>query len=191
MCEGHPIKPVVVMNKLLLISIGMALIYPACTPVRVVSTEQFSEQDFSGVISYGFYEDQQGLDQNTNFQLLKEAVQMELNQRGLVNSDDPDLLINLAAEKENKVQTRKTDINDAPIYMGTRNYRWESEEIIVREYEEGTVKVDVVNASSNDLIWQGIAAGTLTGDDDKMHARIFKAMDLLFADFPVKEISNE
>jgi hypothetical protein len=169
------------------LAILIPLVLAACTPVRVVSTETAPMAEFSQYKTFGFYEDEKGLEENPNFLSVKRAVSEELSQRGLTQADSPDLLINIAGDREEKVQTRETDIRDAPVYMGTRNYSWESEEIVVREYTEGTVKIDVVDAATNQMVWQGIAAGTITGDQTKMDKRIKEAMDKLFERFPVKE----
>lgn len=162
----------------------------ACSSVRVISTETNPESDFSSYQTYNFYTDDAGLASNPNLQFLKDAISQEMNQRGLSFSENPDIRINIAADREQKVQTRETGIRDAPVYMGTRNYSWQSEEIVVREYEEGTVKLDVVDAEKEALVWQGIAAGTVVGDQNKMQARIKKAIDQLFRNFPIAE-NNE
>ena len=51
--------------------------------------------------------------------------------------------------------------------MGQRNYHWESSEIVVREYEEGTVTLDFVDRAKNLMVWQGVAAGTITDNMKK------------------------
>lgn len=168
-------------------AVFLLLIVSACTPVRVISTEETAGIDFNRYQTFGFFTDDMGLTEYPNFQVLKDAISRELTQRGLQTSDNPDLKINIAADKEDKQQTRETDIRDAPPYMGTRNYTWQSEEIVVREYEEGTVKIDVVDTESNEMVWQGVAAGTITGDQDKMKTRIDKAIDKLFSKFPITE----
>ncbi len=159
----------------------------ACTPVRIVSTETNPESDFSIYQTYNFYTDDARLASNPNLRVLMDAISREMNQRGFTLDDSPDLMINIAVDKEEKVQTRETDFRDAPVYMGTRNYSWQSEEIVVREYEEGTVKLDLVDTDQGALVWQGIAAGTVDGNQAKMKSRIDKAIDLLFRNFPIEE----
>jgi hypothetical protein len=158
----------------------------SCSPVRVVSTETSDSVDFSEFRTFSFLEDKDTLANSPNSLQVRQAVQQELEGRGITLSDSPDLLINIALTREEKVQTRETDIRNAPVYMGTRNYHWESEEIVVREYEEGTVKVDVVDAESQRLVWQGIAVGTITGDKEKMKQRIQKGIEKLFNEFPIQ-----
>ena len=160
----------------------------SCTPVRIVSTDTEKGTDFSRYQSFGFYEIADGSAEAPNLEHLKSAIIRELGQRGLVVSENPDLKVNIALDKESKVQTRETDYRDAPRYIGTRSYHWESEEIVVNEYEEGSVKIDVVDTRTNTMVWQGIAAGTLTDNQEKMKSRIDMAMNKLFARFPVSEL---
>ena len=84
-------------------------------------------------------------------------------------------------------QTRETDYRDIR-YSGERNYQWESDEVIVNEYKEGTVVLDIVETSSGNLVWQGIAASILEGElnkkNTKMAARIDAAIEKLFRRFP-------
>ena len=70
--------------------------------------------------------------------------------------------------------------------MGQRNYHWESGEIVVREYDEGTVTLDFVDRAKNLMVWQGVAAGTITDNMKKRDKRINTAMAKLFKKFPVK-----
>lgn len=164
---------------------GILLLW-SCTPVRVVSTDTSPDMDFSSYETFGFVEADPEMAMTPNLDYLKDAIAGQLNRRGLTQSENPDILINIATDVESKVQTRETDIRDAPRYMGTRNYSWQSEEIVVNEYEEGTVKIDVVDAGSNQMVWQGIAAGTLTTNREKMQNRIDKAMEALFNEFPLR-----
>ncbi|MEM9324368.1 MAG: DUF4136 domain-containing protein [Bacteroidota bacterium] len=118
---------------------------------------------------------------------LLQAISNEMDARGYQKqSNNPDLLLNVGVTISEEVQTRETDIRDAPRYIGTRNYHWQSEEIVVREYEAGTVTLDMVDVKGNQMIWQSIAKGTLTPNPKKANKRIDKAAQRLFQKFPVK-----
>ena len=156
----------------------------SCSPVRVVSTETFAE-DLSRYKTYNYY--QPTTSPGVYDDVLLAAIDKQLEERGFTKSDNPDLKINIGKSFTNVAQTRETDYRDIR-YSGERNYQWESDEVIVNEYKEGTVVLDIVETSSGNLVWQGIAASILEGElnkkNTKMAARIDAAIEKLFRRFP-------
>jgi len=165
------------MKKLMI----LLLLFTMCTPVRVISTEQVVPA-FENCQTFNFYRIQT-TEESPYVDDLKEAIVRELEAKGYRQDESPDLFINIGTNVEDKVQTRQTDYRDIR-YMGQRNYNWESEEVIVNEYREGTVVMDVVDAKRNKLVWQGVAAGTITGKASAMRKRIDKGVRMLLDDFP-------
>ncbi len=104
-------------------------------------------------------------------------------------SKNPDLMINIGVNITAEVQTRETDFRrDAPMYIGQRNYHWESEEVVVRNFTEGTVTLDIVDKLKNELIWQAVSSGVLSKKREKNKKKIVKAVQKLFKKFPVEII---
>jgi hypothetical protein len=116
---------------------------------------------------------------------LKYAIGNELERRGYKLAENPDVWVNIGIVTRDKVQTRQTDIHDAPVYLGQRRYSWKSEEIVVNKYEEGTATVEIVDAARNEMVWQGAVASALARDYDKRTRRIEKAVETLFEKYPV------
>ncbi len=56
----------------------------------------------------------------------------------------------------------------------------------VREYDEGTLIIDVVDKSSNELVWRGSVQAEVYRDvsPQERQARITKAIQAIFEDFP-------
>jgi hypothetical protein len=121
----------------------------------------------------------------TGVEALKQAIARELGRRGYQQAANPDLLVNIGVVTQDQVQTRETTIREAPRYIGQRNYHWQSAEVVVNRYEEGTATVELVDAARQQLIWQGAVKGTLTPDPDKLTKRIDDAIAALFAKYPV------
>ncbi|PJJ61237.1 DUF4136 domain-containing protein [Hymenobacter chitinivorans] len=177
-------KAFVIVSLLLL---GVA----ACSPVRVESTSQTPSVDFTAYKTYNFLDvtarneaafaggSGLGIDH------LKQAVAREMERRGYQRADSPDLWVNIGVVSEQKTQTRETTIRDAPRYIGQRRYHWESEQVPVREYTEGTATVDVVDAARNERIWQGVAASAIGKDASKLVERINEGIAAMFAQYPV------
>src|SRR5688500_9425286 len=103
----------------------------ACSLVRVLNTE--SEPDFklSNYKSFNFYDlvgrDTIPANMEEKVGMLKQEIIKQMEQRGLSRSGQPDLLINIGSVVEEKIQTRPTNIQDAPQYIGQRRYTWKSE----------------------------------------------------------------
>lgn len=163
----------------LLISFG-------CSPVKILKTDKadgfllanyksfdFVPVTFNGVESPSF---------NTRVAWLKEEIVKQLTQRGLQQSSaDPDLLVNIGIVIEEKTQTRETTIRDAPMYMGQRNYTWQSQEIPVGTYNEGTVTVELVDRVKNDMVWEGVASSVVQKKNEASKQNIAEGMEKLFA----------
>ena len=124
-----------------------------------------------------------------NLMLTEIISQME--SRGFVKVlENPDLIINLGVSVVSKEQTRETNIRDAPIYMGQRNYHWEAEEVVVGTYTEGTATLDLVDSASEKMIWQVVCSSILSEKREKNRKKIIKAVNKMFKKFPVKPQIN-
>ncbi|HLK96493.1 MAG TPA: DUF4136 domain-containing protein, partial [Hymenobacter sp.] len=117
---------------------------------------------------------------------LKRAVARELERRGYQQAPTPDLWVNIGVVTQDKVQTRETTIREAPRYLGQRRYHWQSQDVVVGTYEEGTATVDIVDAARNEQIWQGVAASTLTKNPTKLAARINEGITEMFEKYPIQ-----
>jgi Holliday junction resolvase-like predicted endonuclease len=163
----------------------------ACSSTNVESVQQTPGVDFTAYRTYNFL-DVKARNESTfqqagnSVEPLKQAVARELERRGYQRADDPDLWINIGVVAREQVQTRQSNfVQDAPRYLGQRRYQWQSGEVEVRRYDEGTATVDVVDATRNERIWQGVASSTLTRDPEKLAQRIDAGIKQLFAEYPV------
>ncbi|HEX8426613.1 DUF4136 domain-containing protein [Hymenobacter sp.] len=168
----------------------LLLAFTACSPVRVKSTTQTPGVNFTTYKTYNFMDvtarnEAAFQGPTTSIEALKSAVSRELERRGYQRSDSPDLLVNIGVVTQEKTQTRQTTIYDAPLYIGQRRYRWQSQEVPVGTYAEGTATVDVVDAARNERIWQGVAASTLSKDPEKLTSRINEGITEMFEKYPV------
>jgi hypothetical protein len=58
------------------------------------------------------------------------------------------------------------------------------QEIVVRDYTEGTLVVDLVDAKRDDLIWRAYVVGTLSRERETVYERVEEALGRAFADYP-------
>ena len=162
----------------------------------LVSYNKSDDVDFSSYQTYQiedvevtdipeFEAKKEGLD------LLTAEINKQMQARGYEKvNENPNLIINLGVNISKEVQTRETDIRTAPIYTGQRNYYWEAEEVVVSKYIEGTVTLDLVDVSKNEMIWQAISAGVLEKKQDKNKKKIVRSVQKLFKKYPVKAPKN-
>lgn len=165
-----------------------AVLFQSCSPVRVISSEEKEDVNFAAYQTFNFLDisvKNDSLDREIPaIQMLKDAIVFQMEDLEYKLSDNPDLWVNIGVMVVEKVQTRETDIREAPVYIGQRRYHWEREEVIVDEYEQGTVTVDIIDAKEMERIWEGVAVGTLSDNQNKMEKRINDAMELLFNRYP-------
>ncbi len=166
------------------------IILSACVPVRVVDYQKTIKADLKAFKTFSYFQTEKsgliGPNFENNLALLKVAITKEMNSMGFQEVENGgDLLLNIGIVVKEEVQTRETDFRtDGMRYMGQRNYHWESEQVVVDRYKEGTVKIDLVDAANNKGIWSGTAAGTVTEKKEKVTERINKAVAMLFDKMP-------
>lgn len=159
----------------------------ACSTSKITIYPQNSPARLTEFQTFDFYEVEASGDTSANFNdaisLLKSTIAAELNNRGLTQqAGQPDLKINLGVMVEEKTQTRETSLSDPGewTYMGQRNYKWESRTVEVGTYKEGSVTVDLVNNTSNELVWEGVMQGVVPRKQEKRQEALTKAVASLF-----------
>jgi hypothetical protein len=170
-----------------LFAICILLISGCSTQYKILKSEQDDNFKLAQYKSFGFYEIEAKGDTfperfTQNLDLIKNAISRNLISKGLTQSDDPSLKINIAIVVQEKIQTRKTDFRtDAPRYIGQRRYSWKSEEVETGRYREGSMLLDFVDASKNKLVWKGGIEGILPAKQTKFEEGINKAVNELIA----------
>jgi hypothetical protein len=122
--------------------------------------------------------------------LFIEEINNQMISRGYEKvKENPDLIINIGLVITKETQTRQIDFRDAPVYIGQRNYHWESEEVVVRRYAEGTVTMGIVSSKNNEMIWQALSSAILKKKREKNTKKIVKGVQKLLKKFPVENKS--
>lgn len=118
---------------------------------------------------------------------IENAVEGELNAKGLTKREGrSDLyVITHASGKTEKV----VNVNN----FGYAGYgwsgwnRWGPTSVNVYDIKTGTLMVDLVDASSNELVWRGVATKTLSENPQKVAKLINKVVVKMFKKFPPKQ----
>jgi len=156
-----------------------------------VSHDYDKEADFTQFSSYNFTDEALKLPINDlNRKRLIAAINNELVNKGLTESNSPDLLIDIKVTADRKqTATATTDY-----YGRGYRYRWgggfSSTNIDVHDYIEGTIFIDLISTASNQLVWQGRGVGTISQDvkPEKREKRINKAVTKIFSKYPPEKL---
>ena len=151
--------------------------------------------DFSQYKTYNFFADA-GPEQ-TNYQsffsqYMVEAITIEMDKRGYVKSNDPDLLVNFNAILQEKTDVRTTP---TPAYGGYYGYRggfydpWGGygygTETHVSQYTQGTFNIDLVDARAKKLVWEAVGQGRVSQKDlEELDDRVYEGVPKFFAKYP-------
>lgn len=120
---------------------------------------------------------------------ISKAVETELESRNLQSvSDDPDLLVTYHAGKQDKV-----DITSSGYGYGYGGYRGVygggyGGGIETYNYTEGTLIIDIVDASRMELVWRGTATGVLDDNPspEKVDQNVRDVVAKILVNYPPK-----
>lgn len=180
-------KTILLVSAVMWVSLG-------CSPYRVISNRTDKTADWTSYRTFTFI-DTNRIDPvpsdsyRSSIELVKRAVASELTNRGYQQiasnqlGASADLLVNIGGIVNEKTQTRQTTIYEAPRYIGQRRYSWQSQEVPVGTYKEGTINVHLVDFRRNTLLWDAAVSsvlrkGNVTPD------QIQEGVSKLFAKFP-------
>lgn len=167
----------------------LALAFSACSTVQMREVKADEDFNLAQYNTFAFYDSRKAIDTlpgeyQQELQLIQREVAEQLEARGLRQSPQPDLLVNIGAVVEEKVQTRETTIWEAPVYIGQRRYSWEVEEVETGRYKLGTVSLHFVDREENKLVWKGVAEGVLPENKKKAQRKIEEGVASLFRAVP-------
>ena len=123
---------------------------------------------------------------------LMAAAERELVSRGLRRTDtNPDLLVNFSANLDQRLRVTQTPQSSMGAFGTHRRgfySTWPSYRTDVRQYTQGTLVVDVIDASRMQLVWEGLATSRFTQSRaDNIGPVINEAMRDIFAQFPTRQ----
>ncbi len=145
------------MNKLALLMFGI-ICFVGCSSASV-RTDYDRQGDFSRYSSYDWMAVPEKVRNNpTNSSLMRKrvetAVNANLSAKGMrLDKSSPDLLVTYHAGVKDRV-----DIDTWGYAYGRRG-RFYGTDVDVRQYKEGTLIIDLINAGSKELVWCGIGTG--------------------------------
>ena len=127
---------------------------------------------------------------------LRTAVTYELTDRGLILSDQPDIVVNFSIETREKLSKRITPtVRHAPGYVpyyGAYAPGWGmSHQTRIDQYTEGRLNIDLIDPAARRLIWQGSTQKVLTQRDyQNTKKTLTRAVMEIFSRFPIAPVDE-
>lgn len=170
-----------------LLSIVLALSLASCSPRFAVNTDQDSQINLSAYRSFKIIaSDNQGenpiLNSPLNRNRLSNFIIGELTSRGYtLDNSQADLGVRFYTLLQNKQDIRSYNNNNFGFFWWFNN---QPNQTFTRNYEEGTLIVDILDNSTGQLIWQGWAIGEIDYTKDKYKEKLAQKIEQIFESFP-------
>lgn len=183
------------LGRALLTCVGLAAIgLGGCASGPEIRADYDRAADFGRYRTYGFVAEA-GTDpadfRSLSTQMLQNAAAREMEVRGYLRSDDPDLVINFKGQLEDK-----TDIESTPApyygpgwgYGGWGGAYWGGyggSQVTTRNYKVGTLVIDIVDRDKRQAVYQGGIEGVVTKEMlQNREAAISGAVQRVFSKYP-------
>lgn len=186
-------------NIYALASLILLMVFVSCSSVNVYS-DYDKATDFTGFKTYAFYK--KGIDKVEISDLDKKrilrAIERELKAKGMVASDNPDILVNIFTKSREKIDVYNNNSYYGwyPWYYGYGGYYGPGYGFgytNVSSSTEGTLFIDLIDARKKELAWQGIGVGILSyyKNVDKKEAKINEFVTNIMTQYPPQiEVSS-
>lgn len=164
----------------------------ACSSLKV-TYDYDSQADFTKYKTYAFSDDALKLPvQQLNRDRILKAIEAEMAAKGFSKSDNPDVLVDVHVKAEQKTEATATTTGGG-MYGGPWRYGYgggfSTTQINYNQYVEGTLFVNLVDKTSEKIVWQG--RGTRTLDEntspEKRESNINYAVKQIFSKYPPKK----
>ena len=185
-------------TSLSLISIILLLLW-SCAPAVKVTYDYDKTADFTKFKTYSFYGWQKGSEQiigELNKRRIEQAAAAEFNKRGLqfVESGGDCVVSLFVVVDQEKGVTAYTDYYSASPYYYRPGWGWGAgygtATTTYHEYDyyTGTLVIDVFDASSKQLVWQGVGSKTIEEDASNREKNLNEAVAQIMYNFPIKPV---
>ena len=183
--------------RVFLVLITFALM-TACASSTKIHSDYDHSVDFSQYKTYGYYSPM-GIE-NPNYssllgQMFRDAIDVQMKQRGYVESSNPDVLFNVSARLEDKtrVTTTSDPMRHGGGYYGYRGGMYDpwggygyGTSTHVSQYTQGTVNIDMVDPRLKRMLWEGVAIGRVNDKNDNLREDVMTGVAEMFAGYPFR-----
>ncbi|RZS92175.1 DUF4136 domain-containing protein [Aquimarina brevivitae] len=167
-----------------LLSLILIITLSSCTTVRVAS-DYDKQANFSNYKSFAFFKP--GIDQVEISDLDKKrilrAIEAAMISKGFSKSETPDILVSIVTKSRENVNVYQNNWNWGWYGWGWNPW-WGPNYSTVSRVQEGTLYIDLIDATKKELIWQGMGTAPLTNNVDKKQERINEIVNAILEKYP-------
>ena len=168
-------------NYFFILLASAALGLSSCSPFQVKS-DYAATADFNSYKTYKLRIDDLKLNDIDKDRVLNE-LSKQLQSKGLSVGDNPDLIVNVKANHK-KVTDVQSGVNGGFGWGGPFGWGIGMNRTWTNNYNEGALIVDLVDAKSQKLIWQGIGSGISVDSPKSKQKQIPEIITEIMANYP-------
>lgn len=159
------------------------MILTSCSSVSV-AVDYDREVNFDNYKTYAFYK--AGIDEveisDLDKRRILRAIDRELSAKGMVKSENPDVLVNIFTEAEENINIYQNNFGWG--WGPGWGWGWGMPMTNVSRNVEGSLFIDLIDKNKNQLVWQGLGKGILSIDMDQKEERINEIVMKIMAKYP-------
>ena len=156
----------------------------ATSSVAGISVDHDKSVDFSKYQTFIIVEATEAISPLMRERLIK-AIEVALGGEGLEKVEeggDLKVVIHTSTDTETHVTADNWGYGGYPRWGGWGG--WGTTTVNVTNIAVGTLMLDMVDASSNQLVWRGVATDSIPKKSEKVERKIYEAVDKLFRHYP-------
>ena len=171
------------------------LLLAGCATGPTIRSNVDPAVNFNTFRTFSFFQplstDREGYQSLISQQLIA-STQRELEARGLTRDDTrPDLLVNFSADLDQRLRVTQTPVTTASSFNRHRHGLYSTwptyQRTEIRQYTQGTLGIDVVDAARRQLVWEGFALGRVTqSTTNNLGPVLDDAVVQIFREFPLQ-----
>ncbi|WP_109302692.1 DUF4136 domain-containing protein [Aquimarina sp. AU474] len=171
-----------------LLSLILIITLSSCTTVRVAS-DYDKKANFNTYKSFAFYKP--GIDKAEISDLDKKrilrAIESDMAAKGFTKSANPDVLVSIFTKTKENVNVYQNNFGYGGFGYGWGWNPWfwgAGYNNTVSRTTEGTLYIDLIDASKKELIWQGMGTSALTKKVDKKQEKMNEIVSAILEKYP-------
>ncbi len=168
-------------TTLKILSLSLVTLFASCSSLRV-SSETAANADLKTYNFYTVADTEEGFLPNVNptqKMQLQKSIEEQAAQLSTIQNNSgvtgPDVLINYFV-----IVDTKQDYDVYTNYYGRRRWKYQITDIEVREYTEGTLMIDFIDAKTKEVVWHGSTSGVITQNSIQLEKKINEAVKAIF-----------
>ncbi|MEN9337649.1 MAG: hypothetical protein RLZZ500_2636 [Bacteroidota bacterium] len=172
------------MKKLFLFSAVLALFLTSCSAVHV-NADYDQNVKFDQFKTYAYQKsviDKAEISDLDKRRILR-SIDETMSAKGFTKSDTPDVLVSFFTKEKEQVNVYNNNWGFGWGW-GWNPWMWGGGYNSTYRYTEGVLTINIVDAKTKELIWQGVGEGELTKRTEKKDENIKQFVTQILAEYP-------